>query len=187
MASRRRRWKKSSHQDDYPGWVWMLLGLVIGFSVTFAIYINDRTTEFPVKSTVQKTSNIDNNNEQTKNQPEKSAFKERFVFYDMLPKFEIIIPEQALDVQVESDPQAVVQPGFYVLQAGSFIEYKDADQRRAKLAMQGIESKIQRVTINDKTHYRVRIGPIDDLNKLNLLQKRLHQAQIDIFRIRLGD
>lgn len=164
----------------------MLLGLVIGFSVTFAIYINDRTTEFPVKSVVQQTSNIDNNNEQAKKQPEKSP-EWRFDFYNMLPQFEVIIPEQELDVRVESDPQTVVQPGFYVLQAGSFIEYKDADQRRAKLAMQGIESKIQRVTINDKTHYRVRIGPIDDLNELNVLQRRLHQAQIDILRIRLGD
>jgi cell division protein FtsN len=186
MASSRRKWKKRSHQDDYPGWVWMLLGLVIGFSVTFAIYINDRTTEFPVKSTVQKTSNIDNNNEKTKNQPEKSDGL-RFDFYSMLPKFEVIIPEQALDVRVESNPQIVIQPGFYILQAGSFTEYKDADQRRAKLAMQGIESKIQRVTIDDITYYRVRIGPINDLNELNLLQRRLHQTQINILRIRLGD
>ena len=164
----------------------MLLGFVIGFSVAFAIYINDRTTAFPVNPVAQQTSNIDNNNEQTKNQPEKPP-KSRFDFYSMLPKFEVIIPEQELDVRIDSDPQTVVQPGFYVLQAGSFIKYKDADQRRANLAMQGIKSKIQRVTIDNKTYYRVRIGPIDDLNELNMLQSRLNQAQIDILRIRLGD
>lgn len=186
MVSRRHRWKKKSRQDEYPGWVWMLLGLVIGFSVTFAIYINNRTTKFPVNSVVQQKSNINNDHEQAKKQLEKPA-ESRFDFYNMLPKFEIIIPEQELDMQVKSDLQIVVQPGFYILQAGSFIEYKDADQRRAQLAMQGIESKIERVKIDDTTWYRVRIGPIADLNELNILQNRLAQAQIDILRIKISD
>ena len=74
-----------------------------------------------------------------------------------------------------------------MLQAGSFSAYSDADRRRAQLALQGIESTIQRVTIDDKTYHRVRIGPIDDLDKLNLLRSRLRAAQIDVLRIRLGD
>ena len=74
-----------------------------------------------------------------------------------------------------------------MLQAGSFTEFKEADRRRATLAMQGIQSKIQRVTIDDKTYHRVRIGPIDDLNQLNVLRSRLRDAQIDVLRIRLGD
>ena len=90
-------------------------------------------------------------------------------------------------MQVKSDLLIVVQPGFYILQAGSFIEYKDADQRRAQLAMQGIESKIERVKIDGTTWYRVRIGPIADLNELNILQNRLAQAQIDILRIKISD
>ena len=186
MVSRRRRWKKRSRQDEYPGWAWMLLGLVIGFSVTFAIYINNRTTKFPVNSVVQQKSNINNDHEQAKNQLEKPA-DPRFGFYEILPKFEVIIPEQELDVQVKSDPQIVVQPGFYILQAGSFIEYKEADQLKAKLAMQGIKSKINRFKIDDTNWYRVRIGPIADLNELNILQNRLAQAQIDILRIRISD
>jgi cell division protein FtsN len=81
----------------------------------------------------------------------------------------------------------VVQPGTYVLQAGSFTEYADADRRRAQLALQGIESTIQRVTIDNKTYHRVRIGPIDDLDRLNVLRTRLRQADIDVLRIRMGD
>jgi cell division protein FtsN len=74
-----------------------------------------------------------------------------------------------------------------VLQAGSFSRYEDADRRRANLAMQGIESIVQRVTIDDKTYHRVRIGPIDDLDELNILRARLRAANIDVLRIRLGD
>jgi cell division protein FtsN len=50
-----------------------------------------------------------------------------------------------------------------------------------------IESTIQRVTIDDKTYHRVRIGPIDDLEQLNVVRTRLREADIDVLRIRLGD
>ena len=53
--------------------------------------------------------------------------------------------------------------------------------------MQGIESRIQPVKINNKTFYRVYIGPTDDLDELNMLRSRLRVAQIDVLRIRLGD
>jgi len=184
MARRQR--KRKSPKDEYPGWVWMLFGLTIGLSVAFAIYINDRSPGVPVSPLAQQPANIDNNSEQARGQPEKPP-ESRFAFYSMLPKFEVIIPEQEPDVRTDSGLQAVIKPGVYVLQAGSFTAYKDADRRRANLAMQGIESKIQRVTIDDKTYHRVRIGPIDDLNELNVLRSRLRQAQIDVLRIRLGD
>jgi cell division protein FtsN len=53
--------------------------------------------------------------------------------------------------------------------------------------MHGIESSIQRVTIDEKAYHRVRIGPTDDLDELNMLRSRLRTAQIDVLRIRLGD
>jgi cell division protein FtsN len=73
------------------------------------------------------------------------------------------------------------------LQAGSFTTYADADRRRAQLALQGIESSIQKIKIDNKTYHRVRIGPTSDLDQLNLLRSRLRAAKIDALRIRLGD
>jgi cell division protein FtsN len=164
----------------------MLFGLSIGLAVAFAIYVNDRSPRIPVRPVTEQPSNLDDNNERVAARPEAPP-EARFDFYSLLPKFEVIIPEQEPDVQVETGPQAVTEPGVYVLQAGSFAEYKDADRRRAMLALQGIESRIQRVTIDDKTYHRVRIGPIDDLDELNVLRSRLREAQIDVLRIRLGD
>ena len=184
MARRQRR--RKLHKDEYPGWAWMMFGLTIGLSVAFAIYINDRSPDVPEEALAQQPAYIDNNREQATGQSEKPP-KSRFDFYSMLPNFEVIIPEHEPDVRTDSGPQAVVKPGVYVLQAGSFTEYKDADRRRANLALQGIESKIQRVMIDDETYHRVRIGPIDDLDELNVLRSRLRQAQIDVLRIRLGD
>ena len=81
-------------------------------------------------------------------------------------------------------PGAVVKPGTYVLQAGSFSTAADADRRRAELALHGIESRIQKASIDERLYYRVRIGPIDDLDRLNRLHRRLRAARIDVVRLR---
>jgi cell division protein FtsN len=102
----------------------------------------------------------------------------RFEFYDILPQYEVVVPD--------SEPSAgatrvkpIEQPGSYVLQAGSFGALADADRLKASIALLGIESRIQRVTIDDAVFHRVRIGPVKDLDELNRMRKRLHDAHID--------
>ncbi len=194
MAQRKRRRssRRNRRQQDYPGWLWMLFGLALGLAVAFAVYVKDRrpvvvaATEAPQPASLQ--GSIDDNDETEVAAPPPAEEREsRFTFYDMLPNFEVVIPEEEPDVAVDAEPQAIVEPGLYVLQAGSFTLHADADRRRAELALHGIESQIQRVMIDDKTYHRVRIGPTDDLDELNLLRSRLRAAQIDVLRIRLGD
>ena len=195
MAQRRRRRSSRPKQETYPGWLWMVFGLALGLSVAVAIYVKDRrpaavaAAKHHAEPASLKSAIDDNAEAGTENTPEEEAApdEKRFTFYDMLPNFEVVIPEQEHDVAADVSPQAIVEPGIYVLQAGSFSTYADADRRRAELALHGIESTIQRVTIDDKTYHRVRIGPIEDLDKLNMLRSRLHAAHIDVLRIRLGD
>lgn len=180
--------------SDYPGWAWMLFGLLIGLSVAFAIYINGLDSRQPVEPVARQAASMEEATgpvaADTAEVPPPATgepAKPRFDFYSMLPNFEVIIPEQEPDVSSDTAAKAVVVPGVYVLQAGSFTQHADADRRRAQLALQGIESTIQRVTIDDKTYHRVRIGPIEDLEQLNVVRSRLREADIDVLRIRLGD
>ena len=129
---------------------------------------------------------LDDNGEAAAEEPVEKKDK-RFTFYDILPNVEILTDEMPPEVRADLEPQAIEEPGVYVLQAGSFSTHKDADRRRAELALQGIESHIQRVKLNDRNYHRVYIGPTDDLDELNLLRSRLRAAKIDVFRIRLGD
>ncbi len=193
MAQRRKRRTRRSQEDsEYPGWVWGLCGLTIGLSVAAAIWVSDRAGEkinHPVaRATANPGNTLDDNGEGaaiagTQAEPSKN----RFDFYEILPKFEVVIPETDPEVAADIGPQAVEIPGTYVLQAGSFTSYEDADRRRAQLAMQGIESSIQRVSIDETTYHRVRVGPTNDLDELNMLRSRLREARIDVLRIRLGD
>ena len=193
---RRKKTRRSTQkQENYPGWVWMLFGLAIGLSVAFAIFMKDRNADAPLRAVAQQPASMASTIEQSApvaNPAPAAALPEepaerRFDFYEMLPNFEVIIPEQEKNVSPDTQQEAVVQPGVYVLQAGSFTDFEDADRRRAQLALQGVESRIQRVMIDDKTYHRVRIGPTNDLDELNRLRNRLKQANIDVLRIRVGD
>jgi cell division protein FtsN len=111
-------------------------------------------------------------------------------FYDMLPKFEVVVPEK--DSLVAADrggaPATIERPGVYVLQAGSYRKQEDADRIQAQLRKQGIEANVQRVAVDDDVWHRVRIGPITDLAELNRLRARLRAADFtDALVIRVGD
>jgi cell division protein FtsN len=189
MATRKRSRKKQ--HDDYPGWMWMLFGLAIGLSVAFAIYRKDvEEAPGPQRAAAPQPASMAAPIEQEPELTDAVAGaipERRFTFYDMLPKFEVIIPEVEGDVSRDRAVEVIKDPGLYVLQAGSFSALADADRRRAELALLGIESVIQRVAIDDKTYHRVRIGPIENLDRLNKIRNQLRQANIDVLRIRLGD
>ena len=192
MAKRRRSSRRSSGISPI---VAMLFGLAVGLSVAFAVYMKDRGPEqaaarpepASMKSAIDDNGEIAAKAPATGDTPAEDKEVRRFTFYDILPNFEMVTPDEEPRSSADSVPQAVVEPGVYVLQAGSFSTHEDADRRRAELAMHGIESHIQRVKVNDRNYHRVYIGPTDDLDELNLLRSRLRAAQIDILRIRLGD
>ena len=187
MATRRRKKKSSSVSPVLS----MLFGLAVGLSVAVAVYMKDRrpdaVREQPQPEPASLQNALDDNGETPAPPPAEKKEEPRFTFYDILPNVEVVTPETTETRESTAPPQAVVEPGTYVLQAGSFSTHQDADRRRAELGMHGIESHIQRVKVNDRNYHRVYIGPTDDLDELNMLRSRLRAAQIDVLRIRLSD
>lgn len=196
MASRKRRSSSKRNSSEYPGWLYGVFGLAVGLSVAAAVWVSDRRAPRapaadPAPPPASLESALDDNGESPEAAIAEPAADEaeskRFEFYDMLPNFEVIVPEQDTVVIKDTEPKAVEQPGTYILQAGSFSTHDDADRRRAQLALQGIESAIQEVRIDNRTYHRVRIGPVSDLEQLNVLRSRLRAANIDVLRIQLGE
>lgn len=183
MAGRRRR--RPSRKADSPGWVWMLGGLAVGLSVALWVYIQDRKPgAIPARAIPAVKA-------PAPKEPVKSTQADEeddgFDFYKMLPRFEVVIPERERSAAPDSRAAAIDEPGTYVLQAGSFQTYADADRRKAELALYGIQSRIQRVTIDEDEWHRVRIGPVEDLAELNDLRATLRNAEIEVMLIRVGD
>jgi cell division protein FtsN len=168
------------------GFAGFVVGLALGLSVAFAVYLYDRR---PAARMAQQTAPIvpEETSQPPKPAPASQQAETQYDFYEMLPKFEVVIPEQDGRVPAQSNATRVQRPGAYILQAGSFRNYADADRMRALIAMQGVESKIQKVTIDKDTWHRVRIGPITNLQKLEETRSKLRQAQVDALVIRVGD
>ncbi|MDD2744333.1 MAG: SPOR domain-containing protein, partial [Rhodocyclaceae bacterium] len=69
------------------------------------------------------------------------------------------------------------QPLF--LQAGSFSTASDADNQKAKLAFMGVEAVVQQVMVQDKTYFRVRVGPYTKIDEMNKVRTELAKAGIE--------
>lgn len=109
-----------------------------------------------------------------------------FDFYEGLPKFEVVVPEREHGAHVDAAAR-VERPGTYFLQAGSYRNAADAARVQAQLARENISANVQRVALDSDVWYRIRIGPIKDLNQLNGLRQQLQAAEIVSLVIRVED
>ena len=113
---------------------------------------------------------------------------EKYDFYQMLPNFEVVVPEKDKEVKRDQPAGAPIErPGVYVLQVGSYHNEADAERVRQQLALQGVQAKVQRVAVDADVWHRVRIGPITDLGELNKVRRQLRAAEVDALVIRVGD
>jgi cell division protein FtsN len=113
---------------------------------------------------------------------------EKYDFYEMLPNFEVVVPEKDKDVKRDLPAAAKIErPGVYVLQAGSYRNQADAERVQKQLALQGVAAKVQRVAVDADVWHRVRIGPISNLDEVNKVRKQLRAAEVDALVIRVGD
>ncbi len=175
-----------------PGWVWMLGGLVIGLFVALLVYLDkthpDREAADiagAVSGFFQKKAREVHQTAPAKAKDSSHPGRPRFDFYTILPELEVAIPEEELVEQARHPDKAAAARGNYILQAGSFRSADQADQLRARLALQGIEARIQTVKIKGgETWHRVRVGPLPDIASVNRVRKRLRAIGVPSIVVR---
>jgi cell division protein FtsN len=177
---------KRGKPGGFSGWTGLFSGLALGLAVAGVVYLKDHRLDAPVASAGKVIKKRSHGNEPP--EPADSADESKsYAFYEMLPKFEVVVPEKDKDVRPDIKSVPETRSGTYVLQAGSYKNFSDADRVRAKLALQGIESNVQKVTVDNDTWHRIRIGPISKLDELNRLRQILRKADVDVLVIRVGD
>jgi cell division protein FtsN len=171
-------------RNGAPAWVLVLAGLAVGaFVVAAAWVVRDRLAAQPAPTAAAPARPVP----KPRARPSEAPPEKRFEFYEMLPNFEVVVPEEDRDVRRNGSPAPVDVPGMYVLQAGSYGSFAEADRVKAQLALLGIGSQIQKITVEDRQYHRVRIGPLDDLAELNRYRKRLREAGVEALVIRVGE
>lgn len=204
-----RRSRRSRKQAESRGFVWMLVGLGLGLLVAVGVYLSDLRVDSSAKKPA--SAGVTTLPSSTAPAPRPAPTpapaaapaeaaeaaaanvapeERRFDFYDILPQYEVVVPEvEVVTRRSLSTPTApvVAAAGSYILQTGSFRSHNDADRMQASLALLGIESRIQKVTIDDDVFHRVRVGPIGDLEELDRVRVQLRGAGVEPLMMKVSE
>ncbi|MCZ6804495.1 MAG: SPOR domain-containing protein [Proteobacteria bacterium] len=163
-------------------------GLAIGLFIAVIVYFHEHSANIVnnnsllVNEPVSEKENIANN----KNEDIAQLPEPQFDFYKILPNKKVNISEWEAIEEEYASSQKEEQPVLFVLQVGSFKEFKSADEIKAKLALMGITADIQRVVINGQdVRHRVRIGPYKNTNKLQQARDRILTNDLDFMLLKL--
>lgn len=73
----------------------------------------------------------------------------------------------------------------YFVQAGAFAKPEDAEQQRARLAMQGLAARVTEREQSGRTVYRVRLGPFEQKEDAEAAQQRLQGTGTEAALVRV--
>jgi cell division protein FtsN len=185
--------RKSNKKQPIPGWIWFFAGLLISAAAFSVLWFKDhQTNQIPVKQQiVEPKPSVEKKTKHVSTKPA-SVKKERkhpqFEFYSVLPEMEVEVPPETLRPSARPSPTQPRVPtsktGIYQLQVASYRSRSDADRMKASLALKGISANIEKVSINDKTYYRVRSGPYNR-DQVYSLHTRLKNNKVDSLIIRI--
>lgn len=186
-----RRGASRGNKSSTPALLWLFTGLLIGLGLAW--YAASQGWIAAPRAEPESATTVSPRNEtpladEMKSTTEKSN-KSQYDFFTVLPEMEVVVPEQELaNKKAEADAKAKAEPSktpttsdadSYILQVGSFRSSADAEQMKARLALQGFTALTQTVKVNDETWHRVRIGPVAGAGKADEMRSRLSQAGID--------
>ena len=185
----------------------MFIGLVLGVGIAAGVvwYLNssplpfNKQVQLPAQQANGKAPNGSGHPAQPLALPGKPGDpvpEKRFQFYDILPGKTDGVPDKTAKVEAKPEEAKAEAPKKedkkedkkeeskdsktpLFLQAGSFSTAQDADNQKAKLAFMGVEAVVQQVMIQDKTLYRVRVGPYMKIDELNKVRAELAKSGID--------
>ena len=176
------------------------LGLLIGVLVSFGVVWYLNKTPLPFVDRVAKPEPKENAAAPTGAQtptalpgkPGDKPMERKFDFYEILEGKKSATPggpAPAAPVAPPAPPQAAAttNQGLF-LQVGAFQKIADAENLKARLAMQGFEATILEADVPEKgTLHRVRIGPYANPEEMNRARSQLSQNGIPATVVRIKE
>jgi cell division protein FtsN len=159
----------------------LLIGLLLGVgaSVGLTMYLKGGDNPFadnkvgrPAMEKSSEKLSEDNTSDESAlpkdESPDNAKTDNKFDFYTILPETESTVTEQ------EVKESSLVKKDNYFIQVGAFQNEAEADNMKAKLALQGFEAVVQTATIPEKgVWHRVRVGPLNDIDQINKIRSEL--------------
>jgi len=179
--------RRPKQKDGMSVWRWMLItALIIGF-VVFLFYISSKDAKPtapaqavnpPVSESASAATPADKIKQKVEAPPEPQG--PQFHFYQYLPKKEKVVPDHEIATRTREERVGKAKANQYILQAGSYQEAAEADRLRAKLALMGIESRIEKTKVGSVIWHRVVLGPYARMASVSVIRSRLRGSGIDV-------
>jgi cell division protein FtsN len=169
----------------------MFVGLIIGLATALGIafYLNKTPIPFMTKKPAAEKPADTGKAPEIAGMPAGNApapDKPKFDFYKILPGSEEPVSEKDLKAAAKGKPET--SKDVYFLQAGSFQNPADADNRKAQLAILGFEAAVEPISLPDKgTWYRVRLGPYTKIDEINKMRSTMATNGIDVSLVKIKD
>lgn len=176
--------RRNSSSKGSPFLTGLLVGLLLGVGLSVGLTMYIQGSDSPFSDNKVTRPNKDMLSEKlpkqkiatesalpTEENPEAAEKKadNQFDFYTILPETESTVTEKEV-----KDNALIVKKDSYFLQMGAFQNEADADNMKAKLALQGFEAVVQTATIPEKgVWHRVRVGPLSDIDQINKIRSEL--------------
>jgi cell division protein FtsN len=183
-AARRRKPVRSTRRSKgTPAWIWLLTGILIGLGLAWYLFSKGLIPQprVPGEATAEPAGPAARSSEEVA-PADPADSRSKYDFFTVLPEMEVYVPEQELSQKSRSQEGLSAEVGAgdsYLLQVGSFRDMDDAEQRKANLALLGIVSRIQTVTVNDATWHRVRVGPVSGARQAEDMRRQLADNGIE--------
>ena len=175
--------KNTAAARPLPNWGWLLAGLAIGLFIAFLAGLMPSATD--VRTVADRVAAADQQAGQD------SGGEPVFDFYTLLPESEVSLttvpPKEPAPAASPVPSTAPASEGRqYLLQAGSFRSFKDAERLRAKLLLEGHMPKVEKVTVGSgETWHRVQLGPFSDRATIDNVQQELAGQNVDTLLLQL--
>ncbi len=109
-----------------------------------------------------------------------------YEFFEILPHMKVAKPNVGAPRPPTDASGAALPLGQYLLQVGSFREAKEADARRAELALLGVNAQAVPVELpSGETWYRVQVGPLSERRQMDNVRQKLSRSNLDYILYKL--
>ncbi len=184
-----------------PLFTGLLIGILMGVAASLGVvmFIKGGESPFAQQSSNEITKSVsekmqdkaiaDQANADAAAEAGADGTQNRFDFYTILPGSESKVSAEE-EIKIKDDaPEPALQISYY-LQVGAFQTGEEADNMKAKLALQGFEDVVQTATTADKAiWHRVRVGPLTNLDQINKTKNDLlkNGFKADLIKVNLDN